>query len=292
MPVEGWDFSAVRGSRQRGSPALGLPAADLAADRRCHRRRSTSSTGGGEVLAGIAHAPPRLVATERVAAERRAGAARAAAPRRDGRRGRARVATPLRRRDVRPDRQPRIRSQRRFDEIAARADTGRHHPRAGGGQRRSVCELSEFLDGAATTERRPQQRAGRSAGRGRRPRCHRSPAREAADGVPRRSRPIDRPSCARRCGSFGARRSERYRAAAVAQRDSRDRARNGAFVAHPIAVPDQASAEATATCRISRRRGTSLSRAPGRAARPRLPGRLSRAAGQVVRAKRRRASSS
>ena len=63
VPVEGWDFSWFEGRASEARPPWGY-------QQLISRRIADATavldidTGGGEVLAGIAHAPPRLVATE------------------------------------------------------------------------------------------------------------------------------------------------------------------------------------------------------------------------------------
>ena len=66
VPIEGWDFSVARRSRDRAAPVVGLPAAPRRETRRGRRPRLDVQTGGGEVLAGAGaeNFPPTLVATE------------------------------------------------------------------------------------------------------------------------------------------------------------------------------------------------------------------------------------
>ncbi len=62
-PVEGWDFSFLDGRATEQRPSWGY--AKLLAARMAESRAALDvQTGGGEVLAGIPAAPPRLVATE------------------------------------------------------------------------------------------------------------------------------------------------------------------------------------------------------------------------------------
>ncbi|WP_326555640.1 class I SAM-dependent methyltransferase [Micromonospora sp. NBC_01813] len=63
VPVEGWDFSWFTGRATEQRPPWGY--ADLLGRQMAGARRAVDlQTGGGEVLAGIASAPPLLVATE------------------------------------------------------------------------------------------------------------------------------------------------------------------------------------------------------------------------------------
>ena len=62
-PVAGWDFSWFEGRATEERPSWGYSG--LLAERMGHAQAALDvQTGGGEVLAGIPHPPPVLVATE------------------------------------------------------------------------------------------------------------------------------------------------------------------------------------------------------------------------------------
>jgi hypothetical protein len=63
VPVDGWDFSWFAGRATEQRPSWRY--ARLMGERMARARRALDlQTGGGEVLAGIPHPPPELVATE------------------------------------------------------------------------------------------------------------------------------------------------------------------------------------------------------------------------------------
>jgi SAM-dependent methyltransferase len=63
VPVAGWDFSWFEGRATEERPSWGY--ARMMAERMTYARAALDiQTGGGEVLAGIAHPPPVLAATE------------------------------------------------------------------------------------------------------------------------------------------------------------------------------------------------------------------------------------
>ena len=81
--MEGWDFSWFDGRATEERPSWGY--ARMMAERMARAGAALDiQTGGGEVLAGIAHPPPVLAATESWPPERRAGPAEPA-PRCGGR---------------------------------------------------------------------------------------------------------------------------------------------------------------------------------------------------------------
>ena len=63
VPVAGWDFSWFEGRATEERPSWGY-ARMMAGRMMCARAALDIQTGGGEVLAGIAHPPPVLAATE------------------------------------------------------------------------------------------------------------------------------------------------------------------------------------------------------------------------------------